>query len=100
RFDIVDAPPRLRRWWMVLTPTGVDVCDADPGHEVAATVNGSMRDLVSIWRGDRTWSSSLRRGAVTITGSTQLQHQVPIWFGPSRFATVPRPGDPDAALAS
>ncbi len=90
-FQFADVPARERSWWLVLGPTDVDVCDVDPGHEVAAWVNGRLRDLVEIWHGDVSWADALRSGAVTVQGTEQMRRAVPVWFPPSRFAAVPRP---------
>jgi DNA-binding HxlR family transcriptional regulator len=92
RFDLGGVPARQRSWWMVLRPSEVDVCDVDPGHEVAATVTGQLRDLVAIWRGDRSWSDALRTKTVQIDGSEPVRRKIPLWFRPGNFAAVPRPG--------
>lgn len=99
QFDFPDIGPRHRRWWIVLTPDEVDVCDHDPGHEVAAIVTGGLRDLVAIWRGDRTWAESLRTERVVVTATERVGKMIPIWFRPGNFADVPRP-DPAERLAS
>ena len=91
RFDFTDVTARQGQWWIVLTPEEVDVCDADPGHEVTATVAGPLRSLVEIWRGDRTWIDSLRAESVTITGPERIRRRIPAWFRPGNFAAVPRP---------
>lgn len=96
-FDLTDVPARQRIWWIVMTPAEVDVCDADPGHEVAATVTGALRDLVSIWRGDRSWTDALRADRVTITGPEEVRRRIPGWFRPGNFAAVPRPPGSSAA---
>lgn len=90
-FQFDDVPARERCWWLVLTPTEVDVCDVDPGHEVSAWVTGHLSDLVMIWRGDLSWSEAVRSGAVSIQGTESMRKAVPVWFPPSRFAAVPRP---------
>ena len=77
RFDFTDLAARQGQWWIVLTPEEVDVCDADPGHEVAATVAGPLRSLVEIWRGDRTWIDALRAESVTITGPERIRRRDP-----------------------
>ena len=35
-----------RDWWLVITPEEADVCDADPGHDVAVTVRTPLRTMV------------------------------------------------------
>jgi DNA-binding HxlR family transcriptional regulator len=90
-FRFSDVPPKVRSWWLILSPEGVDVCDFDPGHETAVSVTGTLRHLVEIWRGDLAWPHAVRSGVVTLQGSQNYRRAVPIWFPPSRFAAVPRP---------
>jgi DNA-binding HxlR family transcriptional regulator len=90
-FRFVDVPAKRRSWWMVMTREEVDVCDFDPGHDVAVSVAGSLRTLVEVWRGDRPWTDALRTGAVTLQGPEHFRRAIPLWFPPSRFAAVPRP---------
>lgn len=90
-FRFTDVAPKERSWWIVLGPSEVDVCDFDPGYETGAWVEGRLRDLVLIWRGDLSWPEALRTAAVTISGTESVRRAVPVWFPPSRFAQVPRP---------
>ena len=90
-FNFVDVPSKLRDWWLVLTPEAVDVCDFDPGYEVAVSVIGSLRRMVEIWRGDLGWPEAMRSGAVTLRGAESFRRALPTWLPPSRFAAVPRP---------
>ncbi len=90
-FDFSDEPAAVRRWWMVITPDDIDVCDDDPGFPVAVTVSTSLRRLVEIWRGDLTWAAALRAGALEIHGPRLLRRSLPGWFTLSPFAAVPRP---------
>ncbi len=89
RFD--DVPASQRRWWMVLTPEDVDVCDTDPGYEVAVRLSTTLRPMVQVWQGDLSWPVALRSGAVVLEGPEPLRRAVPRWFPASRFAAVPRP---------
>ena len=88
RFD--DVPARLVHWWMVVADGDVDVCDFDPGYDVAATVHTSLRTLTEIWRGDTSWERALGNAAVRIEGPTDVRRAVPGWFGQGMFAVVPR----------
>ncbi|MEO5876748.1 MAG: helix-turn-helix domain-containing protein [Streptosporangiaceae bacterium] len=91
RFTFSDVPVRARDWWLVITSTEADLCDTDPGFEVTATVFGSLRGLIEIWRGDRTWTEALRTGSVQVQAPEHTRRAVPTWFTLSPFATVPRP---------
>jgi DNA-binding HxlR family transcriptional regulator len=91
RFRFPDLPSDLRDWWLVITRGEADVCDADPGYDVAVTVTGGLRSMVEIWRGDVSWSQALRARAVEVHGPEALRRAVPGWFTLSGFAAVPRP---------
>ena len=93
-FRFRDVPPDLRDWWLVINTEETDVCDVDPGHDVAVTVTASLRGLVEVWRGDLTWPAALRGGAVKVSGPEALRRALPRWFTLSDFASVPRPLSP------
>jgi DNA-binding HxlR family transcriptional regulator len=90
-FTFPAAAPRTRDWWLVITPDEADLCDADPGHDIDLQITADLRTLTDIWRGDRTWSSALRAGALDLTGPEPLRRALPSWFHQSPFAAVPRP---------
>ncbi|EHB48723.1 transcriptional regulator, HxlR family [Mycolicibacterium rhodesiae JS60] len=90
-FHLSGVDPKAASWWLIVADGHVDLCDFDPGYEVAATVSTSLRTLTQIWRGDRSWSRSLLDAAVTIDGPAQVRRAVPTWVGQSTLAAVPRP---------
>jgi DNA-binding HxlR family transcriptional regulator len=90
-FEFPDVAPRIRAWWLVLESRDADVCDVDPGHEVALTVRTSLRGMVQVWRGDLGWAAALRGGAIQLRGPAELSRALPTWFTLSPFAGVPRP---------
>lgn len=89
-FQFPDVPAPTQRWWLVLTVDDADVCDSDPGHDVDVTVVASLHCMTRIWRGDLAWSDAVRAGSVALYGPSSLCRDVPHWFTPSRFASVPR----------
>lgn len=97
QFRFRDARPEVRDWWLVITREETDVCDIDPGYDVAVKVTASLRGMVEVWRGDRTWSQAVRDGAVDVQGPEALRRAVPKWFTLSGFAAVPRPASRAAA---
>ena len=90
-FNFIDVPSKLRDWWLVLTPEAVDVCDFDPGHEVAVSVTGSLRRMVEIWRGDLGWPRSAALGGCDAARRGGVPSGLAVLALPSRFAAVPRP---------
>ena len=90
-FEFADLAPALARWWLVLSPGEVDVCDDDPGDEPAAQVRTSLRTLTEVWRGDRTWASAVGDESMRVLATREVARALPGWFVLSPFAAVPRP---------
>lgn len=90
-FRFADVPGPVRRWWLVVNDGEVDVCDYDPGYDVAATVTTTLHVLTRVWRGDLTWEQSLRHGTIEIDDSASARGAVPRWVGRSTLSQVPRP---------
>ena len=84
-------PGAARTWWLVIGPDEVDVCDADPGHQVTATIETDLRTLTRVWLGDLAWTAATRTGDLVVQASPSVRWAVPRWFNLSSFASVPRP---------
>jgi hypothetical protein len=68
-----------------------DVCDFDPGYEVASTIQSSLRTLTRIWRGDVDWSHALLDGSVAVSEPADVRRAILSWIGQATLAAVPRP---------
>ncbi|HMM94285.1 helix-turn-helix domain-containing protein [Phycicoccus sp.] len=90
-FTYTDVEPRARRWWVVVDGASVDVCDADPGYAVDATLTTTLRTMTEIWRGDRPWETALRARLVAIEAPRDVARAVPDWVGISTLGRVARP---------
>jgi hypothetical protein len=90
-FQLSGVAPKVSRWWLVVSEGHADVCDFDPGYDVTATVDTSLRDLTQIWRGDRSWSRSILDGSVAVSAPAEISRAVPAWLGQSTSAAFPRP---------
>jgi DNA-binding HxlR family transcriptional regulator len=90
-FHLDGVAPKASRWWLVVDTGEADVCDFDPGYEVAGTIETSLRTLTRIWRGDIGWSQALLDGSVAISGPADVRRAVPSWVGQAALAAVPRP---------
>ncbi len=99
-FAFRDVPAGARRWWMVISPADVDVCDTDPGYPVTVSVSASLRRLVEVWRGDVGWYDAIRSGGVEVSGPQALRRALPGWFSLPRVASVPRPHGLRRAMAA
>ena len=90
-FVFPELDPATGHWWIVISDEGVDVCDVDPGHGVRVTVEGSLRTVTRIWRGDLTWRDALRSGELVLHGEPQACRALPRWLKLSSLASTPRP---------
>jgi HxlR-like helix-turn-helix len=81
---------RKERYWLVLEPTGVDVCYKDPGHPVDLYVTSSLRSLVSVWLGHRRFEEAKAAGEIEMDGPRHLRAALPGWLGLSSFAPLGR----------
>jgi DNA-binding HxlR family transcriptional regulator len=90
-FRLTGVAPKAARWWLVVADGKADVCDFDPGYEVAGSVETSLRTLTQIWRGDVSWQQALLDGSVAVSGPAQVRRAVPKWIGQSLLSAVPRP---------
>lgn len=90
-FRLSGVAAKASSWWLVVADGKADICDFDPGYDVAATVSTSLRTLTQIWRGDASWSRALLDGSAKIDGPTTVRRAVPTWLGQSSSAAVPRP---------
>ncbi len=90
-FHLDGVAPKASRWWLVVSDGEADVCDFDPGFEVAGTIQTSLHTLTRIWRGDVGWSHAQLDGSVTVSGPADVRRSIATWIGQSTLAAVPRP---------
>jgi DNA-binding HxlR family transcriptional regulator len=90
---VLDDLPRGagREWWLVMTRDGTDVCDFDPGYDVAVRIDSDLRTMTRIWRGDVSWNAALAAGSLQVSGAERNRRALRRWLQLSAFATVPRP---------
>lgn len=93
RLAFPDVDPAARRWWLVLTRDGTDVCDADPGYEVDVALECPLPTLVRVWRGDVSWEDAQRTHGLSLSGTESARRGLPRWLQRSVFADVPRQDD-------
>ncbi len=90
-FRLSGVPMKNSRWWLMVSEGQPDICDFDPGFEIAVTVEAGLRTLTEIWRGDTSWTRAIGTGQVALSGSADARRSVPSWLGQAMAAAVPRP---------
>ena len=63
-----------------LEPEDIDVCVRNPGYDVDLFVRASMRTLIAIRLGDRSFTSAIEEGSVSMEGDTVEANALPRWF--------------------
>ena len=84
------STPKAAHWWLCVSGGEADICDYDPGFDVAVTVEIGLRTLTEIWRGDISWQRAIKDEQVELTGSSTAVRSVPGWLGQMQLASVPR----------
>lgn len=103
KFELHDAPRKLRHWWLVSEAGQVDLCLEDPGHEVDLLVRATLRALTEVWMQHRRFADALRDGDLTLAGAEGLKRALPGWLVGSPLARlgaaslVSRPLTPEPA---
>lgn len=90
-FVLDGVAPKASRWWLTVSDGQADVCDFDPGYDVAGTVQTTLRTLIEIWRGDAGWARAVLDGSVALSGSADVRRAIPKWLGQSTAAAISRP---------
>lgn len=86
-FVFGDSPrASLRRTWLVLDSSDIDVCYKDPGFPLDLMVTGSIRTLVAVWLGDVSWDQAVRSMDMRIEGPRELRRAFPTWLALSPVA--------------
>jgi DNA-binding HxlR family transcriptional regulator len=91
QFRLSRVAAKSSSWWLMVADGKADICDLDPGYDVAAVVSTDLLTLTQIWRGDVSWKRALLDGSVKIDGPSDVRRAVPTWLGQSSSAAVPRP---------
>jgi DNA-binding HxlR family transcriptional regulator len=94
RFHLRGVPARhkqVRTCWLVLEPSGADVCMKDPGFEVDLLVHADVGALARMYAGHASVAETVRSGGIRLEGPRALVQAFPSWLQQSHFAhAVPR----------
>jgi len=89
-FLYYDAPLGRNAWWLVMRPTGVELCLVDPGLPPDLHVTASLEVMTGIWIGDRSYAAMLQSGDLKVTGPDHLKMRLPGWLMLSPFSVMER----------
>lgn len=83
-FDFSETRPA--RFWLVLTPEDVSVCQHHPGFEVDVLVTAELKSFYQVWLGKIPFIDALNSGKVTLDALPAFIRDFPNWFMLSPFA--------------
>lgn len=85
-FRFSDARAGERVWWLVVEDGSADLCRDDPGHELDAVVESTVRALTEVWTGDSDPQGEIAAGRLRVDGGGRGGASVWRWLGRSMFA--------------
>lgn len=94
RFDFLNVPRHQqarRTWWLVLSPSDVDLCLRDPGYEVDLRLTADLKAFIKVWMGDIRLTEAIRAGQVSLDGPPRLLQAFPGWLKLNLLAGIERP---------
>lgn len=78
----------LHVWWIIANGDTVDLCTADPGHEVDVYLTATQANLIALWLGDVTVSEAIKTQAAFLDGPRHLVHSAQDWMAQSPLVAV------------
>ena len=78
----------LDTWWVVVNGDSVDLCPADPGHEVDIYLTAPLANLIAIWLGDLTMREATETGMAFLDGPRHLTTSAQDWIARSPLVDV------------
>jgi DNA-binding HxlR family transcriptional regulator len=98
RFEFSGVPKsrtKFRVMWLVLERSGADVCAKDPGFAVDLTLQGNIRNWVSLLLGHASWRD-LAKAALHVEGDRKLAKMLPAWLRLEKATAGVEPNSPAA----
>jgi DNA-binding HxlR family transcriptional regulator len=88
QFELTDYTSRMRFWWLVVHRGEADICMKDPGYDLDLQLSTTTHTLAAVWMGDSSMARELRRGGISLAGSSRLKADIGSWLGTNHYASV------------
>lgn len=79
-FEFFDAPPKKRRYWLVVEDAEVDLCVKPPPHDVDVAIECDTRTMTDVYLGYRPLSEALDSGSLRVGGAKKLISTIERWL--------------------
>lgn len=88
KFHFIDIPD-MPNWWLVVEPSGTDVCSTDPGRDVDIFFRTSVAVMTEVWIGTLSLRKAKAADDLMIHGPAALTRNMKDWLAASVFADLP-----------
>lgn len=78
----------LNTWWVIINEHVVDLCPADPGHEVDIYITAPLEDLIALWLGDVTVRQAMDAKSIFVEGPRHLVASAQDWMAQSPLVGI------------
>jgi DNA-binding HxlR family transcriptional regulator len=80
----------IRRWWLIVTDSNVDICLKDPGHDIDVQCESDIATMARVWMGEVPLGRAMAAGKLTLIGTSPLRRTASSWLKLSVFADSKR----------
>lgn len=96
QFEFTDID-KQSKWWLLVKGDRVDLCVKDPAKDIDIFFRTTVRTMIAVWMGDRTYKDAIAAGDLSVQGPPVLTRNIGTWLTPSVYADSPRaPGQSEA----
>lgn len=85
-FQFSGVPTKRSRFWLVFKDGDIDLCQRDPGFEVALVVVAHIKSMTRVWLGHTSLDQAIRRDDLRIEGDRKHVESFRRWFRISLLA--------------
>lgn len=85
RFKFSDLR-KQQDWWLLVRDESVELCVVDPGRDVNIYFHCSLRTMIEVWMGDRSYREAMGSGDLIVEGEPALMRNISSWLKPSILA--------------
>jgi len=81
----------VRRWWLVIGSSKVDLCLDDPGFPIDSYLFTDLLTLTEIFMGEVSFAQATSSGKLIMEGPTSLTRSTSRWCARNKFVDSKRP---------
>jgi DNA-binding HxlR family transcriptional regulator len=87
QFTYPELPKDTQTYWLIAKPgLPVDLCSADPGHDVDMFITADLKAMTSAWMGWSTYAAEMARDKISLVGDRDLAASIGKWMVRSSYA--------------